>query len=79
MSNPEPTQPQSIEEVQWTELQATAHVLDWELNERRQGNLQDPETRALVNAGLLVIVDEETRNLLPPPTTVNKRGCGCGQ
>lgn len=70
---------QSIEEVEWVEMQANAHVLDWQINERRLANLQDPTVRSLVSAGLLTIVDEETAKLLPPPdTTVGRKGCNCG-
>ncbi len=70
-----------IDELEWVEAQATAHIFDWQLNEVRLVNLQDPETRGLVSAGLLVIVDEDTRKLLPPPRTVapGTSGCGCGQ
>jgi hypothetical protein len=55
-------------------------VWDWKVNERRLANVQDSETRQLIEAGLLVIVDEETRKPLPPPAPASsKGGCGCGQ
>lgn len=60
------------------EMQATAHVMDWEINERRMADYNDPNVASLVGAGLLVIVDEETRAKLPKPATVGGRGCNCG-
>lgn len=68
------------DEPEWIEVQVTAHIYDWQPNERRQVNIKDTETQGLVNAGLLVIVDEETRKSLPAPkTTTSPGGCGCGK
>lgn len=69
----------TIDDVSWVQMRATVHVLDWQIGEIRMANLQDPEIRGLVNAGLLVIIDDETAALLPAtPTPAPGRGCGCG-
>jgi len=45
-------------------------------------NLKDPETMELVNAGMLIVLDDATRALLPPPRRidgVNVDGSCCGK
>lgn len=61
------------------EVQAMAVIFDWQLHERRIVDANDPEWRALINYGLVQVVDEETRKTLPPPPQqTGKGGCGCG-
>lgn len=69
----------SLEAIEWVEAQATANIWDWQLNERRPVNVKDPEVLQLIAHGLLVVVDEETRGLLPTPVVIKTSGsCGCG-
>lgn len=71
----------TLDEVEWIDVQSTVHVFDWVPGEQRPANLKDPEIRALIDVGHLVVLDDETRTLLPPPRKVdgvNTTGCGCG-
>lgn len=68
--------------VEWVDVRSTVHVWDWVPNEERPANLKDPETRALVDAGMLIVLDDEIRAQLPPPRRidgVNTDGSCCGR
>lgn len=72
---------ETIADLQWIEAQSTAQIYDWKVNEIRQVNVQDSETMALIQVGLLRVVDETTRALFPPPAMNQNgsgKGCGCG-
>jgi hypothetical protein len=72
----------SLEDIEWVEAQSTVHIFGMVPNEIRMVNLKDPETRALIDAGMLVVLDDETRALLPPPRRidgVNVDGSCCGK
>jgi len=72
--------PLTEDDLTWVDVVATAHVYDWKIGEVRSVNVQDSETRLLIDAGLLLIVHEAMRALMPPParTPPSGAGCGCG-
>lgn len=73
--------PKSLDEIEWVEARSTVHIWDWVPNEQRMVNLKDPEIRALTDAGYLIVLDDETRALLPAPRRidgVNVNGACCG-
>lgn len=62
----------------WVEAQATTHIWDWGINERRDVNVNDPEIKELIKAQILIVVDETSIHYLPPPAPAKTGGCGCG-
>lgn len=66
--------------MEWLDARATAHIYDWVPNQIRPVNVKNPETKDLLTAGLLVLVDDEMRAQYPQPPAapLKTKGCNCG-
>lgn len=60
------------------EVQATATLGRFSVNERRMVDNEDPETQALLREGLLVEVNESTERTLAAHQGAKVTGCNCG-
>lgn len=68
-----------LEGVTWVDVRVLVHLYDWAIDSIQSLNMQDKESRSLVDAGLVEILDEETAAKLPPrPAAISTNGCGCG-
>lgn len=72
-----------LDELTWVPAKVKTHIFSMKPDEVHSVNLKDPETRALIAAGHLEVLDEEAAALLPPPTpatmmTPAPGGCNCG-
>lgn len=59
------------------EVQATAQLGDFSINERRMVDTEDEEMAALIEHGLLIEVNEHTARSLAPPAGAKVGGCNC--
>lgn len=68
-----------LDGVTWVDVRVLVHLYNWAIDSIQTLNMQDKESRQLVDAGLVEILDEETRAKLPPrPAALSGGGCGCG-